>query len=744
MRTAFIIFAITAFVSRNVYAQALTGFSETNAEAQLKAEEKFDGYMTSENLRAWMKKLASQPHHLGSAFGKESAQFIRDQFRTWGYEAEIETFHVLFPTPRTRILEMTAPKSFRAKLSEPSLKEDATSGQKNQLPVYNCWSPDGDVTGELVYVNFGLPEDYEYLERIGIDVKGKIVLARYGRSWRGIKPKVAQEHGAIGCIIYSDPQEDGYHQGDVYPKGPFKNQFGAQRGAVIDLPVAPGDPTTPGYASTEDAKRIDRQDAINLLKIPVLPISYGDAQPLLEALGGPVAPPHWRGALPLTYHVGPGPAKVHLKLAFDWNIVPCYNVIARLAGSDHPDQWVIRGNHHDAWVNGASDPVSGIVAMMEEARAIAELAKAGWKPRRTILYCAWDGEEPGLIGSTEWAEAHAEELKLKTVAYINSDGNSRGFLFAGGSHTLETLMTEVARDVTDPQTNISVLERSRSLQAINAPNAKARMDILNRKNLVLGALGSGSDYSPFIQHLGIPSLNLGYGGEGNGGEYHSLYDSYDHYTRFKDPTFEYGIALARTAGRATLRLANADKLPFDFRSFHRTVNGYLTEVTSLLDNMREVTEVENRLIAEKRFTYAADPKKVYISPIKEDPVPFLDFSPLRNVLARLEDASQALADSSKLTNIPPEKIRQLNTMLYQCEQQLLVDKGLPRRPWYRHTIYSPGYYTGYGVKTLPGIREAIEQRNWQEAQQQIHIASEALERYTQRIMEAVALLASDQ
>ncbi|HEU5148087.1 MAG TPA: transferrin receptor-like dimerization domain-containing protein [Chryseosolibacter sp.] len=724
-----------------VNGQAISGFSESNAEAQREAEKRFDAALSAANLNAWMKKLAARPHHVGSGFGKESAEFIRDQFQSWGYQAEIETFHVLFPTPRTRVLEMTAPGRFKARLAEMPLKQDATSGQtKEQLPVYNCFSADGDVTAELVYVNYGLPEDYEYLEQVGIDVKGKIVIARYGRSWRGIKPKVAEERGAIGCIIYSDPIEDGYAQGDVYPEGPFKNSSGAQRGSVIDLPVAPGDPTTPGYASTKDAKRIERSDAINLLKIPVLPISYADAQPLLAALRGPVAPAHWRGALPITYHLGPGETKVHLKLTFDWNIVPCYNVIARMAGSTHPDQWVIRGNHHDAWVNGASDPVSGVVAMMEEARALSELAKTGWRPRRTIIYCAWDAEEPGLIGSTEWVEAHQDELTQKAVVYINSDGNSRGFLYAGGSHTLESLMTEIARDVSDPQTKISVFERSKSRQAMNAANAKARTEILNRKHLQLGALGSGSDYSPFIQHLGIPSLNLAYSGEGSGGEYHSIFDSYDHYVRFKDPDFDYGVALAKTAGRATMRLANADRLPFDFQRFHRTVANYLTEVTSLLDNMRQDTEVENQMIDEKRFIHAADPTKTFHAPEKNDPVPYLDFSPLQNALASLERAAQAFTDSIDDNDLNPDNLQALNKLIYQCEHALLVNGGLPRRPWYRHTIYAPGYYTGYGVKTLPGIREAIEQRNWEEAREQISIASAALQAYTARIHEANELL----
>lgn len=706
----------------------------------MRSEERFDGYLQAGNLDKWMKKFSARPHHLGSAFGKESAEFIRDQFRSWGYEAQIETFEVLFPTPRIRLLEMTAPQRFKPKLTEPVLSADSHSqGVKEQLPIYNCWSPDGDVTGELVFVNYGLPEDYEHLARIGIDVKGKIVIAKYGMSWRGIKPKVAQEHGAIGCILYSDPKEDGYFQGDVYPKGAYKNEKGAQRGAVIDLPVAPGDPLTPGYGATQDARRISRAESATLLRIPVLPISYGDALPLLKAMEGAVAPASWRGALPLTYHIGPGPARVHLKLAFDWNMVPCYNVIARLRGSAHPDQWVIRGNHHDAWVYGASDPVSGVVAMMEEARAIGELVKTGWKPNRTIVYCAWDGEEPGLIGSTEWAETHEEELKEKAVAYINSDGNSRGFLYAGGSHTLETLVTEIARDVTDPQTGVSVLERSISLRAVNAPNPKASVEILDRNNFVLAALGSGSDYSPFIQHLGVPSLNIGFGGEGGGGEYHSVYDSYNHYVRFKDPGFAYGLTLAKTAGRATLRLANADRLPFDFRAFHRTLNNYLGEVIALLGNMREATAAENRMVVEKRFLYAADPAKEFLAPKEKPPVPYIDFSPLQNAVAQLEITAENFARLVK-NNVPAgARLEKINSLLYQCEQKLLAEGGLPRRPWYRHTIYAPGYYTGYGVKTLPGIREAIEQRNWSEAKEQIALATAAVAAYTATLQEAAVL-----
>lgn len=714
--------------------KSISGFTGESASTQTATEEKFDSYLKADNLDQWMKRLSARPHHLGSDYGKQNAEFMRDLFRSWGYEAEIETFQVLFPTPKIRLLEMTAPTKFKARLDEPALKEDATSGQlKEQLPVYNCWSPDGDVIAELVFVNFGVPDDYDQLERLGIDVKGKIVIAKYGGSWRGIKPKVAQEHGAIGCIIYSDPEEDGYFQGDVYPKGAFKNQYGAQRGSVQDMPVYPGDPLTPGYGSTADAKRIARSEAANLIKIPVLPISYGDAQPLLAALNGPVAPQTWRGALPLTYHIGPGPAKVHIKLEFDWKTVPCYNVIAKLKGSEFPDEWVVRGNHHDAWVNGASDPLSGMVAVLEEARAVSELVKTGWKPKRTLVYCAWDGEEPSLIGSTEWVETHADELQQKVVAYINSDGNSRGFLGAQGSHTLETLISEVARDVTDPQTGVSVFERSKSNQVVNAANPKLKKEILGKKTLTIGALGAGSDYSPFIQHLGIPSVNLGFGGEGRGGEYHSIYDSYDHYKRFKDPNHSYGIALAKTAGRITLRLASVDVLPFDFKSFHRTVNGYLAEVMTLLDNMREATDVENQMIKEKRYEYANDPTKTYFPPVAKDPVPFLNFSELQNAMASLEKTANQFSDLQAANAKPKTSIAQLNKTIYQIEQKLLSEKGLPRRGWYRHIIYAPGFYTGYGVKTLPGIREGIEQRNWNEAQEQIDIVVKAIEAYTKQL-----------
>lgn len=719
------LFSAALLLAASAFAQQpITGFSAKAAQEQAALEAKFDAQLSAQRIGQYIKDMSSRPHHVGSPGGEAVAQYLLSKFKSFGLDARIETYQVLFPTPKTRVLEMTGPTTYKAILKEPALKEDATSAQtKEQLDIYNCWSADGDVSGELVYVNFGLPEDYEKLASMGIDVKGKIVIARYGRSWRGIKPKVAQEHGAVGCIIYSDPKEDGYYQGDVYPKGAWKNEYGAQRGSVMDMVIYPGDPLTPNVGATADAKRLKREEATNLLKIPVLPIGYKDALPLLSALEGPVVPEEWRGALPITYHAGPGKAKVHLKLEFDWQIRPAHNVIAMVKGAQYPDQWVIRGNHHDAWVNGADDPISGMAALLEEAYAVGELMKTGWRPKRTMVFCGWDAEEPGLLGSTEWVEDHAKELQEKTVVYINSDGNSRGFLGAGGSHALETFVTEVARDIEDPQTKVSVLERKKAQEAARAGSVAAKKAALSSKGLKLGALGSGSDYSPFFQHLGIPSLNIGYGGEGEGGSYHSIYDSYDHYARFKDPGFAYCHALAKTTGRAALRMANADIVPFDFRSLHKTIQGYAGEVMALTDQLRETTAVENQLIAEKKYVLAADPTEVYHAPTAKEPVPYLDFSSLQNALSAFEKA----ANSNASAIAKQQGSASLNQALYKAEQVLLSPNGLPRRAWYRHTIYAPGFYTGYGVKTLPGIREAIEQREWKEAQEQIKITAAAIQ-----------------
>jgi Predicted aminopeptidases len=737
----YILFLSIACFLQYTHAQPIMGFSDTAAVRHIEWEKQFDAQLNAYNLDNWMQFMAARPHHVGSPHDKANAEYMANLFRQWGYETEIVSYYPLFPTPKTRVLELLGSKPYKAKLNEPALKEDAASKQqKEHLPTYNAYSADGDVTAELVFVNRGVPADYEELERMGINVKGKIVIAKYGGSWRGIKPKVAAEHGAVGCIIYSDPADDGYALGDTYPEGPYRRKDGVQRGSVMDMPVYPGDPLTPGIGATKDAKRLDRSEATTIMKIPVLPISYEDALPLLQALRGPVAPAAWRGALPITYHVGPSTDKVHLKLAFNWDIKPLYNVIARLPGKELPDEWVIRGNHHDAWVNGAADPVSGMVAEMEEARAIGELVKKGFRNKRTLVYCAWDGEEPALLGSTEWAEDHAAELKQKAVAYINSDGNARGFISAGGSHSLEPFFNEILSQVTDPQTGVTIGERRYAADLVRASEA-SRVKMIGDKKIKLSALGAGSDYSPFLQHLGIISMHLGFGGEGQGGEYHSIYDSYDMYTRFKDPGFHYGVTLAKITGRIMLRLCNADVLPVDCNSFYHTVAGYATELKTLIDGMRSSTEIQNRMIEEKLFDLAADPKNKIAPPKLREPVPFLNFSELDNALAQLKISVEEFRKLySKALQLPTVKQQQLNTLLYTTERKLLQEKGLPRRNWWRHQIYAPGYYTGYGVKTLPSIREGIEERQWKEAQEQIGVVTQTIHSYTSHVNEINALL----
>jgi N-acetylated-alpha-linked acidic dipeptidase len=722
-------------------AQKIMGFTDANAAKQMDWEKQFDAQLKATNQSEYMKFLTSHPHHVGSPQDKANAEYMANLFKQWGYQTEIAIYDVLFPTPKLRMLELTGNKPYKAKLDEPVLPADKTSAQKaEQLPPYNAYSADGDVTAQLVFVNRGVPADYEVLDRMGIDVKGKIVIAKYGGSWRGIKPKVAAEHGAIGCIIYSDPEDDGYAVGDTYPEGGYRPKNGVQRGSVLDMPVYPGDPLTPDVGATKNAKRLDRKDAVTIMKIPVLPISWEDALPLLQSLKGEVVPEAWRGALPITYHVGPSVDKVHLKLEFNWDIKPLYNVIAKLPGSELPDEWVIAGNHHDGWVNGAEDPISGMSAELEQARVIGELVKKGFRNKRTIVFCAWDGEEPSLLGSTEWTEDHQQELKQKAVAYINTDGNGRGFVGAAGSHVFEPFFNEIIEQVTDPETGVSVKERKYAQTIVNA-DKNARTKLLGNKNMKLGALGAGSDWGGFLQHLGIASLNIGYGDEDNGNQYHSIYDSYDFFTRFVDPGFEYGVALSKTAGRTMLRLANADILPVDFNSFYKTINEYATEIKTLLDKSRTETEEETLMRKEKLFDLAKDFKKVLAPPPAKEAVPYLNFSSLDNALVELKNASEEFKTLyTKATQLPTAKQNQLNSVLFNAERSLLQQNGLPRRAWYRHQIYAPGYYTGYGVKTIPGIREAVEQRFWKEAQDNIEIVAKTILGYTEQVKAANNIL----
>jgi N-acetylated-alpha-linked acidic dipeptidase len=739
-----------AYEVKNVSAddQSLAGYSSESSRAERQWEEKFREIPSPDNLRAYMQHLSARPHNVGTVYDKENAEWIAAKFKDFGLDTHIEQFDVLYPTPKERVVELVegGPK-FSAKLQEPALPDDPTSSQQaEQLPTYHAYSKDGDVTAPLVYVNYGIPEDYEQLDRMGLSVQGKIVIARYYHSWRGIKPKVAAEHGAVGCLIYSDPHEDGFVQGETFPKGPWRPKDGVQRGSVADMPFYPGDPLTPGVGATKDAKRLKIEDAATITKIPVLPISYADAQPLLEALTGRVAPPQWRGGLGITYHLGPGDAKVHLKVKSNWGTKPVYDVIAKIPGSTFPDEWVLRGNHHDAWVNGAEDPTSGMVAVLEEARALGELLKAGWKPKRTIIYCAWDGEEPGLLGSTEWAETHYDELQAHAVAYINSDSNARGYLGIEGSHTLEKFSNDISRDITDPETKLSTWKRNHLHEIAEAKSPEDREKIRQRADERIAALGSGSDYTAFLQHDGVASMNIGFGGEDGGGIYHSIYDDFYWYTHFSDTNFQYGRALAQTGGTAILRLADADLLPFEFGDFADTMDTYVKELKTLAQKTQADIQERNREIEEGVFQATDDPKKPLIAPPVEPAAPYLNFAPLDNATVALGRSAAEYRKALEKINsnggsaMAAASLADVNKLLIQSERKLTNAEGLPNRPWFKHQIYAPGFYTGYAAKTMPAVREAIEQKQWKQADAGIVVVAHALQDEAELISAAAAKL----
>jgi N-acetylated-alpha-linked acidic dipeptidase len=682
----------------------IRGFPSGQWQSERQSEIKVRSMPDPARVRQYIQAMSPEPHSAGSPRSKEVAEYILDLLKGWGLDARIETFEALLPYPIQRRLEMTAPTQYVARLVEPAIPEDPDSSDANQLPTYNAYSGSGTVTGPVVYVNYGIPEDYETLARLGIDVKGKVVLARYGRSWRGTKPKVAAEHGAVGCLIYSDPRDDGYFQGDVYPKGAFRPPAGVQRGSVMDMPLYVGDPLSPGWASEAGSKRLPVSEAATLLKIPVLPISYQDAQPLMANLGGPVAPEPWRGALGLTYHLGPGPATVRLQVELDQGIRPLYDVIATIPGSQYPDEWVLYGNHHDAWVNGANDPASGAAVVLETARSLAALAKDGWRPKRTILLALWDGEEFGLIGSTEWLEKHQAELERKAVAYLNSDTNTKGVISASGSPFLEQFIRGVLDEVTDPATGKRLLEVPR-------PRRDASGQGTPPPGFRVTPPGAGSDYTAFVHHAGVPVLNLGFSGDDSDGVYHSIYDSFTWYSRFGDPDFTYGKALAQVTTTSLMRLADAPILPFEFGTLVRWVREYVGEIEKLsaaTGGKIDLAEVKARLLS-------------------------LDTDAKRYET----ELGRALPKAAKAS---PETLARLNELLYGAERTLTLPEGLPGRAWYKHQIYAPGVYTGYNAKTLPGVREAAEAGRWQEAQAQTASVTKVLAALDEQIRRAIEAL----
>lgn len=731
---------------------ALPGYDAAAAQAQRALEARFDSGLKDADYRGWLKQWASAPNHVGAPHNLENARDLQNRLRGYGWDARIETFEVLWPSPRSSQLELLGPKPYVARLKEPPLPGDSTSTQtENVLPPYVIYGGNGDVTGDLVYVNYGIAEDYEALARNGVDVRGRIVIARYGKGWRGLKPRLAQEHGAIGAIIYSDPRDDGYFQDRAYPDGPARNQWSVQRGSVANFAIYPGDPLTPGVGASKGAKRLKIDQAGSVLNIPTLPISWGDAQPLLAALGGPVAPEDWRGALPITYRIGgDDTARVHLKVDAEWGSKTIYNVIATLRGSESPDQWVVRGNHRDGWVFGAADPLSGTTALLAEAKAIGELARQGQRPKRTLVYASWDGEEAGLLGSTEWAEQHADELRRKAVLYVNTDGNGRGFLTAGGSHALQRLVNGVAADLRDPDSGVSVLERQRARARIDAlaPTAKpAQKDIAKQLaaggDVPLKALGSGSDYSPFLQHLGLTTLDLGYGGQGGGsGVYHSLYDSYDYFARYIDPDFSYLPLLSQTVGRTVLRVANAPVLPQRFGDFADAVAGYAQELKQQADSDRTAARTQAALLQAGAYAAVDNPNRPQRAPSRKlrcrrSTLPHW-IRPLPHLQTSARRYDDALA--SRGGGLDARVRGTLNASLQRIDQTLLAEGGLPGRPWYRNLIYAPGLATGYEVKTLPGIREALEDRRWEDLSAYIVQTAAVLDRYREAIDRNTALI----
>jgi N-acetylated-alpha-linked acidic dipeptidase len=684
---------------------SIRGFQTKDVTAERELERKAQAVPDTAKFREYMEFMAAEPHNAGSPRSKAVAEYILKLLKSWGLDAQIEMLESLMPYPTVRQVDVISPIPFTATLKEPAVTQDPTSGQPGQLPTYNAYAADGDVTGDVVYVNFGVPADYDWLSKQGIEVKGKIVIARYGGSWRGIKPKVAAEHGAIACLIYSDPHEDGYFEGDVYPKGPMRPSEGVQRGSVLDMPLYPGDPLTPGWASEPGARRLPLSEAKTIMKIPVLPLSYADAQPILQQLTGPLVPRDWRGALAITYHAGPGPTRVHIKTAYDWTTRPLYDVIATIPGSTSPAEWVLAGNHHDAWVNGADDPVSGAIALLETARSLAALQKQGWKPRRTIKLAFWDGEEFGLLGSTEWAEKHAGELARNAVAYLNSDSSGKGWLSVGGSHTLENFSSEVASSIQQPGSASNLLQASvehRAEMESEQPGPEHP-----QKTFVIGALGAGSDYVAFLDHLGIASMNETFQGQGKSGIYHSVYDSIYWYTHFSDGTFVDGRALAQYASTALMRLGDGTVLPFEFVHFANTLAGYVDQINK---------EAQKRGHPLTLTAISGELTKLRSNGEKYN-------SLLREVLARNE--------------LDRGKVDALNQELIGTERTLLSPGGLPNREWYKHQIYAPGFYTGYGVKTFPGIREAVEANDFALAQKEAEIVQQCLANMNALVTQAV-------
>jgi len=693
----------------------IDGFTTESSANERRWEEAFQRIPASDSAREHLRRLTAEPHVAGTKEDYATAIYVRDKIRSYGISSELNEYDVLLNYPKQpAIVELITPRRrVRLQVKEAVVPEDPSSSSPKIIPLFNGYSPSGDVTAPLVYANYGLPPDYAALKKLGVDVKGKIVIARYGNSFRGVKAKVAEDNGAIGLIIYSDPADDGYAQGDVFPKGPWRPESSAQRGSVQYLFQAPGDPLTPGRPSIPGEPRLKMEDANNLTRIPVQPISYGDAKQLLEPLGGPVRPDGFQGALPFSYHVGGTDAvKVHLKTVMDYKIRKIWNVISRIEGNEEKDRWVIMGNHRDAWTFGAVDPNSGSTAMLEAARGFGQLLKSGWQPRRTIVMCSWDGEEYGLLGSTEWAEHYAEELKQKAVVYLNMDAAVSGANFGASSvPSMWKMIRAATRDVQDPKSGKSIYQQwqdsSRARRA-DAEMTNAQSSDTAIAEARIGALGSGSDYTPFLQHLGVSSIDMGFGGDY--GVYHSAYDSFYWMSHFGDPTFAYHVTAARIWGLIAMRMAGAEGLPFDYRDYATQISEFFEE------SMKNA----------KRRNLASG----------------FDEKPMRDAIKRfLEEAERTEkgrqdAVSSLRSGTADKKLGRINDALIAVERALTDSRGLRGRTWYRHQIYAPGTYTGYAAQPLPDFRQALEDRNTTNAREALERIVEALNRGSEVLRKA--------
>ncbi len=687
----------------------LSGYAPASARSELAREAAIMGKPSAERMNTYHLALTGEPHHAGTEANIRLADYYAARLKEFGFDSvTLFRYEVLLPRPIQRQITLLAPERYQLKLEEPPLPNDPDTKKPGILPPYNAYAVDGDVTAEVVYVNYGVPADYQVLDSLGISVKGKIVIARYGGSWRGIKPKVAAEHGAVACIIYSDPLDDGYAQGDVLPKGKWRPEWGVQRGSVMDMPMYPGDPQTPDRASKPGVERIPLAQVPTIEKIPTIPVSYGDALPILRNLGGPVVPRAWRGALGLTYHVGAGPARVHLLLKNDWGVRPIVDVVGIIRGSEQPDKIVMAGGHRDAWTFGGRDPISGAVSLLETARVMADLAKNGQRPKRSIAIVSWDAEEYGLLGSTEYGEEFADALRQNLILYLNRESYTAGDFSADGVHSLQPAVNAVTKAVKLPDGQRTIYD---AWAADTRPAGMAEGPF--GRQVRLGALGSGSDYTVFLDHLGVPSLDMGF--ESSNGIYHSAYDTHWFFTTFGDPGFAYGVKLAELVGVFLERMANADVLPFDYASTAETVNRYLDELEQ---------EAKTRKLD-------------------------VDLSAVRAANASLGATAAALnaevdrilgLDAAALTR-SQDALARLNDQLVKVEQAFLSAEGLPRRGWFRHQLYAPGFYTGYGVKTLPGVREALENNDAAEARRMAQILTAALDRAREGLAQGIATAA---